>query len=264
MAKKINLLAICQRIASDMNSFGFNSINDDDEALQIASIVRSTYEKMLDTRRWPHTKKRFTLNNTSSATPTALQLPDNVNDILFIKYNIADVNQDPEDVDIDYQDPEDFLRNSCGLNVSDANVDQINGVDGEVLLIENNRVPLHYTSFDDVHATFDAYDNTVDSTLQASKTQGFGYLIPEFKLEDTFIPDLPALAFSQLISESTSACFAKLLQQVSQSDERDAKRTRQYNAREKWRMNGGLKRFNGGRAGRKGIQRRTRKRDSTG
>ena len=79
---KPNLLTICQEIASDMNSFGFNSIEDDIEGIQIATIVRSTFENMLDTRKWPHTRKRFKLDSTSSATPTTLKLPINVNEVL--------------------------------------------------------------------------------------------------------------------------------------------------------------------------------------
>ncbi len=262
MAAKKNLLAICSEIASDMNSFGFNSIEDDIEGIQIATIVRSTYENMLDTRKWSHTKKRFFLDATTVTTPTTLKLPENVNEVLSVRYDIADAGADSDYAEITYLDPEAFLERSLALNESATNVTRITDVDGQIIFIQNDRAPLHYTSFDDVHLTFDNFDNTVDLTnLVAAKTQIMGYIIPAFSLTDTFIPDLPAQAFSQLIAESKAACHDILLQQVNQTQERKAKRTRQYLAREMWRTNGDLKRFNGGRTGRtRGCGRKIRRR----
>lgn len=248
MATKKDLLEICQEIASDMNSFGFNSIEDDIEGVQIATIVKSTYENMMATRKWPHTKKRFALTGTTVATPTTLQLPDAVQEVLSVRYEIADAGDDPDYALITYLDPEAFLERSFGLNVSNTNVTQITDVDGAVLLIQNDRPPLHYTSFNDEHLTFSSFDNTVDLTnLQASKTQLQGYIIPAFSLTDSFVPDLPVLAVSQLVAESKAACHDILLQQPNATQERKARRTRQYNAVEKWRIDGGLKRFKGGK-----------------
>jgi hypothetical protein len=203
---------------------------------------------MLDTRKWPHTKKRFQLTGTTTATPTTLQLPVNVNEVLSVRYNIADAGDDPDYAVITYLDTEAFLERSFSLNVSNTNVTQITDVDGSIILIQNDRPALYYTSFDDEHLTFSSFDNTTDLTnLQAAKTQLQGYIIPVFQMIDSFVPDLPQLAFSQLIAESKAACHDILLQQPNATQERKAKRTRQYNSQEKWRINGGLERFNGGK-----------------
>lgn len=247
MAKK-NLLKICQEIASDMNSFGFNSIEDDIEGLQIATIVQSTYELMFDTRKWPHKKIRWNLDATTATTPTTLKLPVDVQEVLTVRYNIADTGADPDYAIIPYLDPEKFQNNSFGLNTSETNVTEVTDVDGQSILIFNDRPPQCYTSFDDEHLTFDSFDNTVDLTnLVASKTIVQGYRVSTFLLEDNHIPDLPQKMFSQLISESKAACFDIILDSPNATQEKKAKRTRQYNAKEKWRINGSLRRFDGGK-----------------
>ena len=54
--------------------------------------------------------------------------------------------------------------------------------------ILKNKCPQYFTSFDDVTMVFDSYLATLDSTLQASKTQCHGKRSIAFTLSDTFTP----------------------------------------------------------------------------
>jgi hypothetical protein len=82
---------------------------------------------------------------------------------------------------------------------------------------------------------FDSYDSAMDSTLQHSKTQVFGYVEPEWLTEDSFVPAMPNKAFSLLVAEAKSQSFIKLKEVFSQKDEQAATRQRSWLSREKRR-----------------------------
>jgi hypothetical protein len=71
---------------------------------------------------------------------------------------------------------------------------------------------------------FDQYDNTQDSTLQASKTMCFGQVIPPFLLQDNFIPVLDDNQFPLLLNESKSLAFYELKQMPHMKADEEIKR----------------------------------------
>ena len=66
--------------------------------------------------------------------------------------------------------------------------------------IYNDRCPQYYTSFNDKEFVCDAFNSKDGHTLMEQYTVVYGYVQPEFKLEDTFVPDLAPQHFSLLLS----------------------------------------------------------------
>jgi hypothetical protein len=137
--------------------------------------------------------------------------------------------------------PEDFV---CYVMDRDSSLDTVETVidyNGTPLFVINNAAPTYWTTFDDEHLVFDSYDSAQDSILQSSKTQVFGYVEPEWQMENDFVPDMPNKAFSLLVAEAKSQAFIKLKEVFSQKDEQAATRQRGWLSREKRRSPGGTK-----------------------
>ncbi len=240
---KMSLLDIVSEILSDMTSDPVNSISDTFESLQIAKIVRRTYFNLHSERVWPHTGRLFKLTASGDAAkPTHMLMEDDVTSIDWVKYECRKVGAtraNPET--ISYMRPEDFIELVMSRDTSKSNVTTVIDYNGTPLFILTDVAPTCYTTFDEEHLIFDSFDNTVDSTLQTSKTQVFGYIEPEFRMEDDFVPDMPNKAFSLLVAEAKSQAFVKLKEVFSQKDEQAATRQRSWLSREKRRINPGTK-----------------------
>lgn len=71
---------------------------------------------------------------------------------------------------------------------------------------------------------FDSIDLSQDTTLQASKTLCSGQVLPQWTMEDDFIPDLDDPQFPLLLNESKSLAFYELKQQPHALADREVKR----------------------------------------
>lgn len=251
-----NLLAIVQDILSDMDGDEVNSIFDTEESEQVAKIVRSTYSAIVSHTTWPHTRRATALVPRSDSNfPTHMTLAENVKELISVRYNIASQGETRKKYfELKYLDPDDFLRKINTRNNDNEDVDVIIDDSGIELLIRNNRYPQYYTSFDDTNVIFDAYNSEVDSTLTEDKFQAQAYIIPEFRMEDTFIPDLPVDAFSMLVEEATSKCQFKLRQFQDIKAEQEATRQSRWMSRKNWRVEGGIRYTDFGRK-KNGLQR---------
>jgi len=76
------------------------------------------------------------------------------------------------------------------------------------LVVFSDRMPTYYTSFDDLHIVMNAYDSSVESILQASKTRAYGTVYPTITIADGFIPDLDDTMMPYLLAEAKSTCFS--------------------------------------------------------
>jgi len=88
----------------------------------------------------------------------------------------------------------------------------------------NDRTPMMCTVIQNNWVLFDSFDATQDSTLQASKTLGFGQVVPVFKLQDNFIPKLDDQQFPLLLNETTSLAFYELKQMPHAKADEEIKR----------------------------------------
>lgn len=235
---KYTLLEIVSDILSDMDSDYVDSINDTDEATQVAQIVRTTYQAMMSNRNWPHTARL--INITPSADndrPTHMRIETPFKELISIFYNCHRTIDDRIDYrQMKYLDPDAFLRFVNQRNSTDADTNIIIDPSGIQLLILNNKAPSYFTSFDDTNIVFDSYDSGVDSSLQSSKTQARAYIIPPFEMQDDFIPDLPDEAFSALIEEAKSKAMFKLKQVQDIKAEQEANRQQRWLSRKSWRV----------------------------
>lgn len=162
---KSNLLAIVQDILSDMDSDTVNTIDDTDEALQVAAIVKSTYEAMISNRNWPHTARIINLTaSTDSLFPVYMTIEDDVKEFISVYYDKRKIDETRlRYSEVKWKEPDDFLRLINGRDSSSDTVTVVNDPSGVVLLIQNDKAPTYYTSFDDNTLVFDSWDSQVDT-----------------------------------------------------------------------------------------------------
>ena len=240
MAKK-SILDMTQDILSDMNSDEVSSITDTLESLQVAQIIKSTYEDMMSNKNWDHLRKLTQLNASGTTSrPTHMKVEENIKEVVSLSYNKQNSTQtSPRWQEVEYMLPDDFLRYTNSRNSDNSDTDEIADVSGVELLIKNDKAPQYYTSFDDEYIVFDSYDSAVDSTLQANKTQVVAYVMPTFTLSDTFVPDLPAEMFSVLLAEAKSTCFARIKQMPDGKAEQQSRKGRSWASQRAFQVAGG-------------------------
>lgn len=220
---KKTLLQIVQSVLSDMDSDEVNSISDTVESLQIAQMVEDCYWELISENEIPEHRELFQLVGLGdTSTPTKMQVPSNVVDIHWIKYNSFTATDTDTDYDeVVYKEPSTFLTMVNGRNVDDSDVDEI--TDGVIkYLVKNDTAPSYYTSFDDEYLIFDSYDSGVDTTLQTSKSLAYGPVTPTFSQTDDHTPDLDAHLFPVLRNMVKEQAFADLKQQNNQIASRKA------------------------------------------
>lgn len=204
----MTLLEIVQEILSAMDSDEVNSIGDTTESIQVAREVRNTYFDLLGPLSIPDLEGLTHLEPFSDTTrPTYLKIPDKVSSVTYVQYNLG-TPEDPVWSEVEYLNPVEFVRLLDRQKGSVVSVDP----GGVSLRFRNDKAPKYYTSFDDRIICFDSFDKELDDTLQSSKTRAHVVFTPEFRLEDSFVPRIPASLISTFIAEAKSACFNNLKQ----------------------------------------------------
>lgn len=241
---KMSLLEMVQDILNDLDSDEVNSIDDTIESVQVAQIIKSTYQAMMSNRNWPHQKRLLTLiPSGDDSLPTNFTVQEEIKEMVSVKYNCARLADGDRRVykPVYWAEPDDFLRISNSRNSTDVNIDVIVEDNGIELLIRTDQAPRYYTSFNDSTIIFDAYDKQVDDTLQAHKLQAVAYIMLEWEHMDDAVPDLPSEAFIALLEEAKSRCFVKLKQQSDPTAAAEARRQQAWLSRKAWRVAGGVK-----------------------
>lgn len=204
---KRTLLEMVQSILNDMDSEAVNSINDSVEAQQIASVIEDVYYNIIAARNIPEHQQLLKMTSLSSSTyPTHFQYPMNTRDIVSLAYN-TDTQGKINFQEIYFVEPMDFLsRMPYNLSTGVLVVPDVNS--NISLTVFSDRMPTYYTSFDDLHIVMNAYDSSVDTTLQESKVRAFGTVYPTFTIADSFVPDLDDTMMPYLLAEAKSTCFS--------------------------------------------------------
>lgn len=256
------VLKMTQDILSAMDGDEVGSISDTYESEQVVAILRTTYRDMVSNRNWAHLRQAFTLESFGNlALPTHMRVPKKVKEMVFLNYNVIQdgetkINYQP----VHWQENEEFLRRQNRLDSDEANVTTIVDPTGVTLLVQNDKRPQYYTSFDDETLVFDSYDSSVDDTLQGSKFQGLAYFMPDdFTEDDDFVIDLPDEAFSAFYNEAKSLAFFELRQTGHGKAEQKAGQQQRWLARKDWKVSGGIQYPDYGRKGRTGRSTRVRR-----
>lgn len=243
MAIKKTLLELVQDVLVNLDGDAVNSISDTEESESVANHIKIVYRNLVSHTEWPHTRRALTLIPYSDDTyPTHMRVNEEIKRLCFINYNKVKLGETRKSYqEVKYLDPDYFLRKLNARDNTSNTVDVILDPSGIELMVLNNKAPDFYTSFDDVTLVFDSYDSGVDSTLQESKVQAQGYVIPEFIVEDSFIPDLPSEAFSYLLEESVSRCQLKMRQFQDLKSEAEAQKQSRWLSQSNFVVKGGIK-----------------------
>lgn len=252
MAKK-TLLEIVQDILNDLDSDEVNSINDTIEAQQVAQIVRSCFDELISNRNWPHLKKLMQLDSSGDLLyPNYFKLPDAIKELVLLKYDVVKSGETKlQYKELSYRHPDEFLTIMSNRNSDLDNMDIITDYSGTKLIIQTDKAPEYWTSFDDVYIVCDAYNKGIENTLKKEKSQAIAYVEPVWVHSDDAIPDLPSEAFSLLIEESKSTAFMSLKQIANQKAEQKAARQNRWLSRKAWKAKGGVRYDDYGRKGNK-------------
>lgn len=233
---KMTLLEIVQDILNSMDSDEVNTLSETVESDQVAQIVKTTYFELISRRDWPHLKQVFNMDSLGDLTkPTHMKIPSRIVELRDFKYDkIKSTETRSKYEDVKYLDPEEFLWYTNRRNQDLSEIVEITDTSGVKLLIQNNKAPTYWTSFDDEYIILDSYDSAVDSTLKSAKTQCFGIKQPEWTVSDSFIPDLPDDAFPLLLSEAKSVAQFQVRQFQDQAAMQQAQRQRFRMSRKSW------------------------------
>lgn len=243
---KYTLLEMTQDILSEMSSDEVNSISDNPESMQVATIIKHKYFDIINRVDLPDHQQLIQLQPSLDNTkPVLMYVPDGICDLKWIKYfddNPLDGNTADDfshdlntDVTNTLTDPgsappgylyisilpnDEFFNYVNAFSTADTNVftytfaDISNNFPGNFLInYKNDSQPTYCTVLSNKYVLFDTYDSSIDSTLQGSKTMALGSVIPVFKMKDTFIPDLSEEQFQLLFNEAKALAFLELKQQ---------------------------------------------------
>ncbi|QXN67705.1 hypothetical protein [Vibrio phage VP41s3] len=246
---KKSVIDIVQDMLNDTDGDEVNSIDDTAEATQAAYILRSTFENIITNSTIDFYRRGIQFDGVSDVLhPNYLKLPDNVQQLELVKYDCS-TDERAQFKDIQYLYPDEFLDRQNRLDSTKDNVQKVRDYDGIVYLVQTDKAPEFWTSFDDEYIIFDSFNKKVENTIHKNKTQGIAYVSPTFLLEDDYIPDLPADMFPYLISEAKAAFASKIRQARSEEDAKWATLHRRRMSRKNWQAKGGIRTPNYGRIG---------------
>ena len=240
---RLTLLEIVQDILNDLDGDPVNSLNDTVEAQQIAQIVKTTFNQIIDGKHWPHLYELFQFEALSVLNkPNYLKIPDNIVSMEWVKYNIrSSTDTKNRFTEIVYKSPSEFLDLVDARDSSASNIQLVQDFSGVTLGIINDKAPQYYTSFDNEYILFDSFDSGVDSSITASKSSGYGRREATFTISDTFVPDIPNQAFSFLLSEAKAMSFGIMKQAPNVKVEQVAKTQRYRMSQDAWKVTKGVK-----------------------
>lgn len=219
-----------QDILSSMDSDEVNSINDTTEAQSVATILKNVYQDILTEIELPTQYTLFQLSSVDPSKPNQLSMPTSIENIDWIKYNRVSTEVPQQDYTVvKFLPKEEFLRIVNSYVDTDTNVEtstvSVSGFDFPLLCL-NDRAPEYYTSFDDHLLVFNAYDSSVDTALQPSKTLCYGKKTFSFEMSDDFIPFSEQKYESLLFNAAKATAWAELKQTTNNKAEKAEKRAR--------------------------------------
>lgn len=259
---KYTLLQLTQSILSSLNSDEVNSIGDTTESMQVAECIKTSYMNMLGRYDLPEHNQPIQLTPSNDPTkPVLMYKPEGVNRIEEVRYfdsNTSDSEDEDQYGSYQHGVNTDLVPNTnntatappgykwVNILAIDKFIDMVSRFDtteSNVLTFnlpitsvstqapsmysfnyKNDRQPEYYCVISNYYIIFDSFDYTQDSTLQASKTLCYGWVMPEFLMEDTFIPNLDEQQFPLLLNEAKSLAFLELKQIAHPKAEKEVMR----------------------------------------
>jgi hypothetical protein len=254
---KYSNLQYVQSILSSLGGDEVNSVSDTPESLQVLDILKTTYLNIISRAGLPEHKQLIQLDpSLDESMPVLMHIPDGIKSIDWVKYfnsnNLAESGtegfQHGLNLDVTssggtiptaipgYQDVfiipvRQFIDMTSSFNPEESNVQSFtftnseNGFPGTyTFYYKTDKQPQYCCVLSNYFVVFDGYDSAVDSTLQSSKTMSYGMVIPHWKNDDNFIPNIDEEQVPLLLNEAKSLAFFELKQMVHTKAEQENKR----------------------------------------
>jgi hypothetical protein len=210
---KPTLLDLTQRVAVFCNAGSVNSINDTRESLQIATIIKETFEDLVMRSEIRTTQTLLQLQSISTEErPTHLLMQPEVLTVDLLKY------KDPRGtlLDLQYKPAVDFVEDSLHLDPTQPNVKTVEDFTGILFNVKTDKNPQYWTIFEngsEEYVVLDSFNSEFEDTIQGVHVVAYGKIMPEFLLEDGFIPPLSTQQFPVLLSRAKVAAAKELKNQ---------------------------------------------------
>jgi len=164
------------------------------ESQELVSIAEKVfYDLDLDIFGNTKLEKLIQLESLADSTkPNYLRIPDDATRIKESRV-MYDVSDDVTKITMSqmvYMTTSEFLDRISNVPTED-NTQTVTDFGGYKMKIYNDRAPQFFTSFDDEHLVFDAFDLEVESTLQQSKNGIITSQSSSFVPSDSYIIDFP-------------------------------------------------------------------------
>lgn len=214
-----------QNILTALQSDNVSSIDDTEEAQDVANIIKEAYFELCSQRDWPFLRTLTSFEGLADPDLlTTMRMPARMNKVIWVKYHKKDVT---------YLDPKEFTDMLHQRTEEEDVVDE----NGFVL----TRDPEYWTTYDDNLVVFDALNlpDEITDTLHESKSDVYGVMAPEWSHVDGFVPNLPEKMFPTLLADAKSTAFLILKEQANAKEEDRARRGRVRAQNESWRAEHG-------------------------
>lgn len=226
---RMTLLEVVQNVLSAMDSDEVQSFTDTVESEQVAMEAKRVFYEFSNRIDLESQENLIQLQSLSDPShPNYLLLPEGTSEILEVRY---DNRKDVNDTEFKYE-PVKYLDRKSFLDITtrfqadteDTKYDTITDFTGVKLSICKTRAPCYFTSFDDKHLVFDAYNSNVETTMTQARCMCYGRIEPTFVLKDDFVIPLDSRATMAYLAEVISSCFVNIKQQGNSKEEQRARR----------------------------------------
>lgn len=223
----MTLLEMVRNILSALEEEDVDNVDDTPSSFQVAEILKEVYFQFVQNDEVPELNTLFRLDAAPAGENSILTLPTTIAEVFWIKYNrviAGDTRQDWRI--IEYLTPDEFINLTDRRNSTLSEVEQVTDPSSTsvTILIENDKGPEYWTSFDDKHIFFDSYDIAADASgLVNTKTKCYGRKNPVWTATNAFVPILDANKFPFLLAEAKAVAFANLKQTENPKIERIAR-----------------------------------------
>jgi hypothetical protein len=234
---KMTLLEMTQNILAAIGGDAVNSIADTQESWDVSNYIKETYDELFSQADIPELKGLVQLEGLGDISkPNYMKIPENVASISWIKYKDLTDNL--------YTDVKPLTREQFLDIIMSSGRDgaqQVTDFSGATFLIENNKHPSYWTTFDDRHIIFDSYNQGVEATVHQNNSLTWGTIEKPWAHEDDFIPPIDPDLFPRLLAESKSVSFVNIKNITSAKEEQRSRRHLIKNNQRKFKLREGAR-----------------------
>lgn len=224
---KMTLLEIVQSVLDSADDDTVNDISDTEASESAARVAKEVYFEIVDSGDWEHLNTLSPMASVSDATqPTVLNIPDGIVLLDYedvFKYDKTETGASYTNIaDVKFLDTSEFMRVVTTRKDSASNMTKYTGYDSIPMIIQTDKMPEYWTSFDDERIVMDSFHSATENWLQGSKCFVKCKKIPTWTETNNAIPDMPHNMFSWYLSKVKTKYHAYHTQKVNAIDSQEA------------------------------------------